>query len=1304
MSNHNPTFTSSAASTSFSETANTTNSATPHLATGTLGFRDSDRTDSHTTSASLRTASLSGGGGVPAAALADLNAAMSSSILSDSNGSGVVKWSFSAADNDFDFLAKNQTLTLTYDILVADNHGGSVKQTVTVNVTGTDDKPVIAVVPVATVSEQVGQTLSFSPDTAHLALQFTDPDLANVGHTASVIAASASGATAGLLPGGIGSAELLAFFHIDNVVKASGSANGTINTTFLAPDLAFDYLAAGEHLNITYTVQLDDHAGGVSTQNVIVTIIGTNDAPIYLSGPESAHFTEGQNVTPAGNLVAHGDFLFADLDLSDTHTVSSTVTAVRSGGGSIPLSNAALLAAMSTSVHDSTLHLLGDVDWNFAISNAAVSFLGAGETLTLTYTIKLTDSALASDTQIVTVTILGTNHPVAITSGPGAASLIELADTTGSSLPNSTSPVPTGSLAFTDQDTGDTHAVAVSVASAVWSGGSGVPVATQADLATALATTLHDSTGTGTGSVDWSFSVPDRDLDFLAAGETLAITYNVKVSDAATNAVQTVTVTATGTNDAVTMTSGPQSASLSERPNTTGSPVLDTTSPVPTGTLNFADVDLSDTHQVSVVLDTAVWSFNFDAIPAATLADLQAALITTLHDSTGPGTGGIDWTFSIPDRDLDFLGAGETLTVTYNVTVSDAATSSTQVVTITVNGADDPLVVNSGNIAIADTTGVDAGTVIAFDNLFTTGIINAGDSSTIADVTSVNGNAANVGHAVAGLYGTLVLQPDGGYTYTANSALDALSAGDTAVDHFTFTVVDTHGRTASSTLDFNITGSYEAPQIGASNVFGTVIEDAGPVLLVNGGFEAGNLSGWTASSDVSAEFQGIGGAFGNYTARLEHSGSLTQSVATNAGQHYTLSFVVTGDPEAFSSTFHVSWGGVELFGTSHVDNGFTYYTFDIVGDGSSMPLTFSYSTDGTTGLFLDQVSLQSPTGPATETTDGNIAFSDLETGDTHTASFSAQGTGYVGTFSLDPVTETSGNGSVNWHFTVDNADIQYLSAGQTLVQTYTVLITDDHGVSKAQDVSVAINGANDAPTAHGETVVTDVDANGSVAIPTFALLANDTDPDMLDTLGVHSITGSSGGTAFQSGDVFFSDDATNGGAFTYDVTDGRAVSGAATATVINQATGSATLTGTGGDDIVIGHGSGQTLNGGGGNDVLIGNAGGATLTGGTGNDTFVFQQATGGSSTITDFNNSIEHDRIALSASGLGGGLTAGMDTSFVFESSADGQFASTDSRLHFDTANATLYYSVDGTTASAVALVQLQPGATLHAHDLLVV
>jgi hypothetical protein len=63
----------------------------------------------------------------------------------------------------------------------------------------------------------------------------------------------------------------------------------------------------------------------------------------------------------------------------------------------------------------------------------------------------------------------------------------------------------------------------------------------------------------------------------------------------------------------------------------------------------------------------------------------------------------LDLHISIPDKDLDFLGAGETLTATYDVTVADGAASSTQTVTVTATEAEDPLVVNPATGVAADT-------------------------------------------------------------------------------------------------------------------------------------------------------------------------------------------------------------------------------------------------------------------------------------------------------------------------------------------------------------------------------------------------------------------------------------------------------------------------------------------------------------------------------------------------------------------------------------------------------------------------
>ncbi|MBR0973292.1 beta strand repeat-containing protein [Bradyrhizobium japonicum] len=1302
MTNHTPIFTSSSAAGSFTEFANLDDSTTLHTLSGTMSFKDSDKTDTHTTSSTLQSAVLSNGTIIPATSLAHFQTAMQSQILSDSNGNGQLKWSFSDQDQDFDFLAKNQTLVLTYDVKVSDNHGGFAIQTVKITITGTDDKPVINMTAAATVTEQTNQTLSLWPDTVHVALTFTDDDLTNTGHTATVIGVSASGATAGLLPGSLGNAELMAFFHVDNVVKTSGSSTGTINTTFSAPDLAFDYLAAGQHLDITYTVQLDDHAGGISTQTVAVTVVGTNDKPVFLSCPESAALVEDQNVSPTGDLTAHDSLVFADIDLADAHTVSTTVTATRSGGGSIPLTDAQLLAAFGTSLQDSTGHVIGEVDWNFAFPNSSANFLNGGETLKLVYHVAVDDGQGGSTTQDVTITILGTNHPVVITSDPESSTVAEQDATTGSSAPDTTPTIPAGTLAFTDQDISDTHTVTVTLGS---TSGPTPPAATQADLAAALTTTLHDSTGTGTGSIDWNFAIADQDLDYLAFNETLTVNYDIKVADGSTSSTQTVSVVITGANDGPVMTSGPGSASLSEQPGVTGSQSPDTTSPVPTGTLGFNDVDLADTHSVSVVVDSAVWSANSFAIPGQTLVDLQSALSTVLNDSTGTGIGGIDWTFSIADADLDFLSVGETLTVQYDVNVWDGFTNATQIVTVTIDGAADPLVLTPVAVAISDTDGPDAGVALATGALFD--VNQPVDLSTPRTVTEVNGSAANVGHSVAGAHGTLVLNADGSYGYVADSSVDALHAGDDVTDQFTFTVDDGQGNLASTTLTFDIAGANDKPLVTSANLSGSVTEDAGPPVILNGDFETGNLADWTVSgSHIHVAQLEFGGSFGHYSAELlPTSGgpeTLSQNVATTPGQHYFVSFDLVGDAEGVNTPFSMSWDGVTILSLSQVPAGVNHYSFDLIGDAalSSTELLFSYEDDSS-GMILDSVNVNPATGPATESTAGSLSFSDAETGDTHSASFLPNGSGYVGTFSLDPVSEAGGTGSVAWHFTVDNSDIQFLAQGQTLTQDYFVTIADDNGGSTTQDVTVTINGTNDAPTAVSETVITDVGTNATVQIPNWALALNDTDPDTIDHLSLGSITTSSGGSAFKFGDAFFGDDATLGGSFSYTASDGMTTSSnTATATIMNNAAGATALTGTGGDDILIASNGTETMSGGGGNDVLIATASGNVMTGGGGNDTFAFLQPSGPSA-VSDFNNTTEQDRIAVSASGFGGGLTAG--TNVTFETSGD-DVLSGFSQFHFDTANQTLYYSADGTQGAAVALLSVQAGVMLNQHDILVV
>ena len=69
------------------------------------------------------------------------------------------------------------------------------------------------------------------------------------------------------------------------------------------------------------------------------------------------------------------------------------------------------------------------------------------------------------------------------------------------------------------------------------------------------------------------------------------------------------------------------------------------------------------------------------------------AAVSTLT-FTGPGPN--DFTFHIPDEAVDFLAAGETLTVTFNVTLAGGATEQA---VITVFGTEDKPTLVAGCVA-----------------------------------------------------------------------------------------------------------------------------------------------------------------------------------------------------------------------------------------------------------------------------------------------------------------------------------------------------------------------------------------------------------------------------------------------------------------------------------------------------------------------------------------------------------------------------------------------------------------------------
>src|SRR5262249_17452878 len=147
--------------------------------------------------------------------------------------------------------------------------------------------------------------------------------------------------------------------------------------------------------------------------------------------------------------------------------------------------------------------------------------------------------------------------------------------------------------------------------------------------------------------------------------------------------------------------------------------------------------------------------------------------------------------------------------------------------------------------------------------------------------------------------------------------LDQLADGTNPVETFNFTITDSLGRSQVTTLTLDVFGGNDAPFITGGTTTGTITEDLGPTTVVNGDFESGSLSGWSASGPVQAQFLGLGGVFGNYAAHLgSPTGTISQDVATTPGTHYTLSFFLSGDPESTSNSVTVTWDGTTVLATS----------------------------------------------------------------------------------------------------------------------------------------------------------------------------------------------------------------------------------------------------------------------------------------------------------------------------------------------------------------------------------------------------
>ncbi len=651
---------------------------------GTITFRDVDLSDTHTVAHDFTSSSSSLPGFATGAHIGTFTIDLDPENTTDIVNTGTVQWHFSLPDNDptLQSLAEGQTITQVYTITITDQHGALVTQTVTVTITGTNDAPVIDTIAATALTEQTDTNALTLATPIHVT--FTDVDLSDVGHTASITAVTAAGVTTGL---SLTSAQLIALTTLGTVTKAAGSSTGSVDVGFSAAPTAFDYLAANEQLTLTYTIAINDGDGGITPKTFSITVTGTNDAPV-IDTIAATSLTE-QTDTSTLTLATPIHVTFTDVDLTDVgHTAS--ITTVTTTGITTGLSlNSMQLIALTTlgTVTKASGSSTGSVDVGFSATSTAFDYLAANEQLTLTYTIAINDGDGGITPKTFSITITGTND-VPVIAGVATGSVTEDAALAGNNL------VTNGTLTIIDAD----HDQSSFVAQTATAGDNGYGTFT-------LDTSGH-----------WTYTANNNQtaIQQLGDGQSLTDTFTVHSLDG--TADQVVTVTIHGTNDVPTVTA-PLTLATTEG-----------NAPVVRDLLAGAsDVDSGETATLSVT-----------NIRYAIDGGLESTTIP--HGITFPDAH----TINIDAAGIQHIPAGvtETIVVSYDIQDIHGATVA-QTETITIIGVNDRPELSAGTnfTTITEDQTTNSG---QFVSSFATGITDPDDGAVKG--IAITGSSSQNGH------------------------------------------------------------------------------------------------------------------------------------------------------------------------------------------------------------------------------------------------------------------------------------------------------------------------------------------------------------------------------------------------------------------------------------------------------------------------------------------------------------------------------------------------------------------------------
>ncbi|TWO67781.1 tandem-95 repeat protein [Caenimonas sedimenti] len=406
--------------------------------------------------------------------------------------------------------------------------------------------------------------------------------------------------------------------------------------------------------------------------------------------------------------------------------------------------------------------------------------------------------------------------------------------------------------------------------------------------------------------------------------------------------------------------------------------------------------------------------------------------------------GGYTYTVNNGSAAVQALAEGQSSVDSFAYSVTDGHGSSVaSSIAITVRGANDT------PAAVSEQVTVGSGSAPVIGNVLTNDTdIDAGDVLVVASVGTV-----------VGAYGALTLGADGAYSYAVNPAkIATLTLGQSAIDHFAYTVSDGHGGTAAAGIDFSVSSSNAAP---------VAVEDAANAV------EDGPVT--------------TGNVLDNDTDANEGDDLFVSNAGSQSGSRGTL---VLAEDGTYSYALTNASAAVQSLGVGQtVTETFQYTVEDESGATAvaSLEITISGVNDGPVAVADQKVA-----GVGDSPITGNALSndSDIDLGDTLSISTAAVSTGAYGTLTL------SADG--NYSYALDPSAVAAIPAGQSALDVFSYTVTDNHGATATSTIEFAIGGTNLAPLALADAVAAVEDGPPA----TGNALANDTDTNAGDTLTV----------------------------------------------------------------------------------------------------------------------------------------------------------------------------------------------------------